>query len=217
MTSLPTTEFGLPFDKRFAEPASPEQIARAADALANKGGFVVEVVDTVADARSTVNRLLKEGARVFTALSETLRVSGLEADIAESGRFEPLRPKLLALRASGHIAEMRALGQAPEVVVGSAHAVTEDGRVLIASASGSQIGPTCYGASRAILVVGAQKVVPDLTTALARIETYAYPLEDARVRRASGRPSTLGKILIFNHEWFPNRTTIVLVREPIGF
>jgi hypothetical protein len=130
MTPLPTTESGLPIDERFSQPASPEQLARAAGALASNGGFLVEVVDTVADARETVLGLLNEGDKVFTVSSETLRVSGLEADITESGRYEPIRPKLLALRAEGRMAEVRALGQAPDVVVGSVQAVTEDGRVV---------------------------------------------------------------------------------------
>ena len=108
-------------------------------------------------------------------------------------------------------------GAAPEVVVGSVHAVTEDGLMLAASASGSQLGSYAAGAERAFWVVGAQKVVPDLETALRRIRTYCLPRETDRLRQEMGRDSFIGKILIIEREAFPDRGTVVLVREPIGF
>jgi hypothetical protein len=68
-----------------------------------------------------------------------------------------------------------------------------------------------------ILIVGAQKIVPDLATALHRIETYALPLEDARARAAYGQSSAVNKLLVINAEPFPGRTTVVLVRQAIGY
>ena len=217
MSSLPVTRLGLTIDERFSSPASPEQIDRAGLALTTEGGFVVEIVGTVARARALVHELLREGDSVLTVSSQTLREPGLEKDINESGRYNALRPKMITLRAEGRMKEVRSLGSTPDVVLGSVHAVTEDGRIVVASASGSQIGPYCYGATRCILVIGAQKVVPDLTAALKRVETYAYPLEDLRVNEETGNRSSLGKILIFNREWFPNRTTVVIAREVVGF
>jgi hypothetical protein len=217
MSTLPLTRLGLPIDEDFARPATPEQIDRAGLALSSEGGFVVEIVGTIARARAAVHELLNDGDSVLTVSSQTLRVSGLEADINESGQYDALRPQMLALRAEGRMREVRTMGSSPDVVVGSAHAITEDGRILVASASGSQIGPYCYGAARCVLVVGAQKIVPDLESALRRIETYAYPLEDLRVNDESANRSSLSKILIFNREWFPNRTTLVIVREAVGF
>jgi LUD domain len=217
MSNLPVTRLGLPIDRQFQSPASPEQIQRAGLALSTEGGFVVEIVGTVARARATVHDLMSQGDSVLTVSSQTLRLSGLEADINESGRYDALRPKLLALRAEGRMKDVRAVGSSPDVVVGSVHAVTEDGRIVVASASGSQIGPYCYGAARCILVVGAQKIVPDVATALQRVETYAYPLEDLRVNDETGNRSTLGKILIFNREWIPNRTTVVICKAAVGF
>ncbi len=81
------------------------------------------------------------------------------------------------------------LGAGPEVVVGSVHAVTETGELVIASATGSQLAPYAAGAGKAIWVVGGQKVVPDLATALKRIQYYSYPmggfaLEKQRENRA---------------------------------
>jgi len=113
--------------------------------------------------------------------------------------------------------EMRQLAASPDWVVGSVHAVTEDGTLVAASASGSQFGPFSSGAAKAIFVVGAQKVVPDLETALRRIKSYSYPKEDTRMREKYNMPSALLKILIMNGDWPATRSTVVLIRESIGF
>ncbi|MFF4778775.1 LUD domain-containing protein [Microtetraspora fusca] len=216
MTTTHTTDTGLPIDIRFARSATEEQLHRTAAALREKG-YAVEIVDTAAEARAVVTRLLPTDKSIFTVSSETLRVSGLDDDINASERFDAVRPKLMRLREEGRFDEMRTLGAAPDVVIGSVHAVTEDGRLLTASGSGSQLGPYSFSAGRAIWVVGSQKIVPDLDEAMRRIQTYAYPREDARAREAYGTPALLSKILIVNNEMFPDRITVVLVREPIGF
>jgi hypothetical protein len=112
--------------------------------------------------------------------------------------------------------EMRQLAAAPDWVVGSVHAVTEQGSILIASASGSQIGPVVSGAGHVILVVGGQKIVPDFDTALRRIYDYCFPLEDLRARQAYGVPSGVNNLLTIN-KVIPGRISAILVREPLGF
>ena len=109
------------------------------------------------------------------------------------------------------------MGASPDVIVGSVHAVTEEGEVLIASATGSQLGPYSAGAETVIWVVGAQKVVKDLATGLRRLREYAYPLEDARARVAYGKPTVLAKILIVAQEARPGRIHLILCREKLGF
>ncbi|MEV0699620.1 LUD domain-containing protein [Saccharopolyspora sp. NPDC050389] len=112
---------------------------------------------------------------------------------------------------------MRTYAATPDVVVGSVHAATEDGHLVVASEDGEQLGPYSYTAGMAVWVVGAQKVVPSIAAALRRIETYSYPLEDNRSRALRGRPVALSKILIVSKETSPGRAHVVLVREPIGF
>jgi hypothetical protein len=113
--------------------------------------------------------------------------------------------------------EMRTLAASPDYVVGSAHAVTEDGSLLIASASGSQLGPLVSGAEHVILVIGAQKIVADIDTGLRRIYEYCFPLEDARARQAYGVPSGVNNIHIINRAITPGRVTVVFVKERLGF
>ena len=214
--TLTSTPHGLALDESFAVPASEERIQRTAAALREKG-YDVHVVDDAAQARTLVNDLLPEDKSVFTSSSETLRLSGIDDDINESGRYRAVRPQLLELREEGRFEEMRVAGSAPDVVVGSMHAVTEDGRLLAASGSGSQLSLYSYAAAKAIWVIGAQKIVPDLDAAMRRIETYSYPLEDQRFRALVDTPAMLSKILIMDGEMFPDRVTVVLVREQIGF
>jgi hypothetical protein len=200
----------------FAELASPARVSAAAAALLAHG-IDAEVVATGAQARDRVLELLPDGAEVFNNTSRTLEVTGIADEIERSGRYQAIRLRLYQMDREMQKDEMRRLGASPDYVVGSVHAVTEQGSLLIASASGSQLGPLASGAGRVILVVGGQKVVPDLETGLRRLEQYCYPLENERALRAYGVPSGLNNILIINRVLVPGRVTVILVREPLGF
>jgi hypothetical protein len=154
---------------------------------------------------------------VFTGASETLRLSGIEEDINNSGRYEAIRPRGLAMDRATQMDEIRRMLASPDVIVGSVAALTETGSLVIASASGSQLPGYAGGADRAIWIVGAQKVVPDLSTALRRVEDHCLPLESARAQAAYGQPSAINRLLILNAEPHPGRGTVLLLREAIGF
>jgi LUD domain len=200
----------------FADPAPAERLERAAAALTGHG-FTVEILDDVAAARTRIKDLIPEGASVFTGASETLRLSGIEEDISASGRYQAVRPRVLAMDRATQADDIRRLLASPDVAVGSVAAVTETGSLVIASASGSQLPGYAGGAARAIWIVGAQKVVSDLDTALRRVEEHCLPLEDARARVAYGYPSAVNRLLILNAEFQPGRGTVLLLREAIGF
>ncbi|MFR9787452.1 LUD domain-containing protein [Streptomyces sp. MB22_4] len=200
----------------FADPAPAQSLERAATAL-TAHGFTVEILDDAAAARTRVRDLIPEGAGVFTGASETLRLSGIAEDINDSGRYDAIRPRVLAMDRATHMNEIRRLTAGPDVIVGSVHAVTETGSLVIASGSGSQLPGNAGGAARAIWVVGAQKVVPDLPTALRRVEDHCLPLESARTQAVHGWPSAVNRLLVLNAEFVPGRGTVLLLREAIGF
>ncbi len=200
----------------FATPVPAQRLDRAATAL-RAHGFTVEILDDAASARSRVSDLIPDGASVFTPASETLRRSGIDADINASGRYQALKPRVLAMDRATRADDIRRLTAVPDVVVGSVAALTETGSLVVASASGSQLPAYAGGAAHAIWIVGAQKVVPDLNTALHRVEDYALPLESARARLAYGRPSAINRLLILNAEPQPGRGTVLLLHEAIGF
>jgi LUD domain len=201
---------------QFTDPAPAERLERTAAAL-TAHGFSVEILDDVAAARARIKDLIPEGTSVFTGASETLRLSGIEEDINASGRYDAIRPRVLAMDRATEADDIRRLIASPDVEVGSVAAVTETGSLVIASASGSQLPGYAGGASRAIWIIGAQKVVADLSTALRRVEEHCLPLEDARAQVAYGYPSAVNRLLILNAEFLPGRGTVLLLREAIGF
>jgi|SRR5689334_7260445 len=200
----------------YADPAPEDRLERAAEALAAHG-FNVETLGDVAAARARIQALIPEGASVFTGASETLRQSGIEADISTSGRYDAIRPRVLAMDRATEADSIRRLLASPDVAVGSVHAVTETGSLVIASGSGSQLPGYAGGAARVIWVVGAQKIVPDLETGLRRVAEHCLPLESARTQAAYGSPSAVNRLLILNAEPYPGRGTVLLLREAIGF
>jgi hypothetical protein len=200
----------------FTDPAPAACLERAAAAL-TAHGFTVEILDDAAAARARVAELIPEGASVLTVSSETLRLSGIDADVNASGRYRAVKPRALAMDRVAHADEYRRLLAAPDVIVGSVNAVTEDGSLVTASASGSQLPGYAGGAARAIWVIGAQKVVPDLSAALRRVEEHALPLENTRALEAYGVPSAVNRLLVLNAEYQPARGHVLLLREAIGF
>lgn len=161
--------------------------------------------------------MIPSGVTVLTAASETLSALGITDEIDASGRFNALRPEVMKLDFRTQADERRRLVGVPDVIVGSVQAITEDGCVVCASATGSQLAAYAYGAGRVIWIVGAQKIVPDIEAAFRRIREHCYPLEDERARRVYGQPSSISKALVIEREVFPGRTTIVLVPEALGF
>lgn len=203
-------------NKQFATLASEESIKKTALAL-EANNMKVLVVENREDAKRQVLELLPEGAEVFTMSSVTLDETGVAKEINESGKYNSIRNKLYAMDRNTQGREMAKLGAAPDWVVASVHAVAEDGHLLIASNTGSQLSAEAYGGGKVIFVVGTQKIVKDTEEGLRRIYEYCLPLEDARAQKAYGMGSNVSKILIINKEVMPDRITVILVKEKLGF
>jgi hypothetical protein len=202
-------------NEEFARPADTLAIERAAEALRGHG-FEVEIVDDGEAARDLVLSLVPEGAEVGEGASATLQTIGVTPVIDTSGRYDAVRMRTRAMDRATQMREIRKLGAAPDFQVNSVQAITEDGRMVAASMTGSQLGPIGFGAGRVILVVGSQKIVPDLAAAFRRIEEYSFPIEDENLQKAYGRHSAINKMLVLNAEFIPGRVTVILVRQPVG-
>jgi acyl-CoA hydrolase len=178
-------------------------------------GFGVEVVDDLAAARKTVLARIPHGARVWRNTSITLDEAGISAEIdAADGPYESVRLKVTAQNFASR--QMKELAAAPDYAVGSVHAITQDGELLIGSASGSQFPTVAWGADNVVLAAGLQKVVPDLETARRRVREHSLPLENVRAQEAYGQNSRLNKTLEIYGE-MPGRIHLVLIRQVIGF
>jgi acyl-CoA hydrolase len=195
----------------------PDDQALAATVVAlEEHGFSVEVVDDSDAARSAVLARIPAGSSVMTNTSVTLDQTGIADAINDGGPYESARNKMLALDFATQAQQMKAIGGQPDYALGSVHAITRDGTLVIASASGSQLASYAWGAANVIFVAGAQKLVPTLQAAHERIYQHSLKLEDARAQAAYGQHSQVGKILEI-HQELPGRIHIVLIRQPVGF
>lgn len=198
--------------------AKKETIDKAIAAL-KINGIDARFVGNKEEAKRLVLEFIPEGSEVMTMTSTTLETIGLSGEInRKKSKFKPVRDALLSMDRITQTQEMNRLGAAPEYVLGSVHAVTVDGHVLIASNTGSQLPAYAYAALHVIWVVGAQKIVKDTEEGLKRIYEHSLPLESERAKKAYGVPgSSVNKILIINKEVQPGRMTLILVNEVLGF
>jgi hypothetical protein len=179
-------------------------------------GFSVDVVDELDAARDAVLARIPHGASVMTNTSVTLEESGIAHAINSSGNYDSARNRMMAMDSATQAREMKAIAGQADYSLGSVHAVTRDGALLIASASGSQLAAYAWGTAHVIFVAGTQKLVPDLETARERIYQHSLPLEDGRALAAYGMNSRVGKLLEI-HQENPGRIHIVLIRQRVGF
>jgi hypothetical protein len=210
----PGTERSL--SRRYATLADEASVRTATAALEANGITVLRAGDT-AQAKDLILGMIPEGSEVHHGASESLEASGITDEIEKSGRYEAVRPRIWSMDRATQADEIRRMAAAPNVMLGSVHAVTETGSLIAASASGSQLGPYASGAGQVILLVGTQKIVPDVEDGMRRINEYVFPLEDARAQAAYGVHSGVNKVLIVNRENTPGRTTVVFVDEVLGF
>lgn len=204
-------------DNSWAQIPVDELIEKTADAL-RANNFDVEIVKDGDSAREKVLKLIPQKAEVMTMTSETLETTGIAAEINESGKYDAVKPRLYVMDREKDGLKMQKMGAAPEWAIGSVHALTQDGKVVVASNSGSQLPAYAYGSQHVIWVVGAQKIVKDLNQAFERVEEYSLPLESDRASKAYGVPgSYVSKLLVINQEVVPNRIKIILVKENLGF
>ena len=200
----------------WAAVATEAEIQKTAAALGERG-FTVQVVEDADAARDAVLGLIPDGSEVHQGSSATLDEIGVTNAINTSDRFNAVRPRLFAMDRATQGAEIRKLASAPEYMLGSVHAITQTGSLVTASMSGSQLGPYASGAGKVILVAGTNKIVSDLDEAFRRIDEHSLPLESARAQLAYGISSSVNKVLVMNAEIVPNRTTVILVKESLGY
>lgn len=195
-----------------------EVIIKKTVSALKENGIEAVVVENGQEAKEKVLFMLPQKAEVMTMTSVTLDTVGISKEINDSGKYVSVRNKLYSLNRETQGKEMQQIGAAPEFVVGSVQAVTEDGKVVVSSNSGSQLPAYTYGSSKVIWVVGTQKITKDLDGAMKRIYDYVLPLENERAHKVYGVPgSFVSKLLVINREIMSGRITLILVKESLGF
>jgi L-lactate utilization protein LutC len=205
----------LPIQRDFVSPANDETLQQVAERMRERNIEVV-IVNNGEEARQAVLERIPKGSEVHSGKSKTLLDSGIFDAIMDQNQYNALRHQMLKMDRKTQGKEIRKLIAAPDFMLGSVNAITEAGILVIASATSSQIGPYSNTAGKLILVVGSQKIVPDLEAAFRRIREHVQPWEEEQVRKAANMGTFIGKILIIEREWVKERMTVILVREPIG-
>jgi hypothetical protein len=203
-------------EKQFSDLAADEQIEKAKNSL-TQNGIEVFIAENGQEAKEKVLQILPEGAEIMNMTSVTLTDIGIAKEILESGKYNAVRNLFAKMDKVAQASEMRKLGAGPDWTIGSVHAVTEDGKVIVASATGSQLPAYAYGAQNVVWVVGAQKIVKDLDEGMKRVYEYVLPLESQRAMKAYGQASSVNKLFILNKEVASGRIKMIIVKEKLGF
>lgn len=198
---------------------SSELVAATVKALTTNH-FQAAVVNTRTDALQRVKDLVPAGASVMNGSSRTLEDIGF-MDYLKQGQhgWRNLHADVLAEPDMAKQGELRRRAVLSDVYLGSAHAVTQEGELLIASNTGSQLPHLAFTSPLVILVVGAEKIVPNLAAAFERLKTIVIPREDERMKTAYGIGTTHSKTLILHREnpMLRRNFHVILVNEKLGF
>ncbi len=186
--------------------------------VAGSKNLKTHIVGNKAEALEKIKSLINAGATVMTGSSKTLEEIGF-VDLLKSGNHPWKNLKNAILNEVDPVKknELRNQSVFANYFLGSVHAITEDGELIVGSASGSQIPSYAFTSSNVIWVVGAQKVVPNLEEGLNRLKNYVVPLEDARMKELGQSGTALSEIWIFNKSIMPRNLNLILVKESLGF
>lgn len=181
-----------------------------------QNGFNVLIANSSKDAVTAIEKLIPVGSEVMDNTSKTLDDTGIR-ELLHSDKYNSVHQKMLTMDRDTEARKMQEMRSVNDYAIGSVHAVTQDGKIMIASGTGSQLPAYAFGAKNVVLVAGTNKIVKNLDDGYNRIYTHSLPLESIRVQSAYGMPhSNVRRILIMNSEASP-RTTILLVKENLGF
>jgi L-lactate utilization protein LutC len=177
-----------------------------------------ELVDTKEDVLKILKKLIPSGSEIMTSGSTTLQEIGF-TDLLKSKNHDwiNIKDELLSEKNPEKQNELRKKSVTSKYFIGSIHAVSKDGEILVASASGSQIPSYAFSSDNVIWIVGTQKIVSTHEDLFKRLNEYVFPLENERMKKEGYPGSTIGKILLFEREIMPRKINLIFVNEKLGF
>jgi len=194
-----------------------ETIAETVENL-QANGFEVVVAESAAEALETLQSHIPEGVSVMNGHSTTLEEIGFIEYLTEGDHeWESLPDEIWSIDDDAERQAARRQSQTADYFLGGINAVAQTGELVAADRSGSRIGAYPFAASNVVIVSGVNKIVSTLDDALDRLESVAYPLENERAKDAYGVESAIAKQLVFRKELDEGRTTVVLIREDLGY
>jgi len=156
-----------------------EKVARKIIKNLEKRRMTGSYTASAAEARNEIVAMIPQGATVFRCGSMTAVDIGLWEAIAALPQvklIDPYRPELS--REEG--LELRRQGMTADIMIAGSNAITLDGRLVNLDGMGNRVAAMAFGPKKVILVVGMNKVAPDLESAMARVKHYAAPVNNIR-------------------------------------
>ncbi len=199
--------------------ASKESLKKTIAALQNKNFKPIQV-NTKAEALAKIKALIPKGASVMNGTSVTLeQIRYLKYLKSDKHPWDDLHAKITAENNDTKRHKLRKQSVLSDYYLGSVHALTEDGQLVIASNTGSQLPHIVFTSPNLIFVVSTKKIVSDLNEAMRRVEEHATPLEDKRLMEAMNSHTQLNKIVILKNDpdFLGRQIHIILVEENLGF
>ncbi|OYR63337.1 lactate utilization protein [Halorubrum ezzemoulense] len=207
------TEINAELDELPDDETVEETVANLAER-----GFDVLVVDDADEALETVTAQIPDEASVMNGHSTTLEEIGFDEFLSEGDHeWESLPDQIWSIDDDAERQAARRDSQTADYFLGGINAVAQTGELVAADLSGSRIGAYPFAAGNVVIVTGINKIVPTLSDAFDRLESVAYLLENERAQEAYGAESAIAKQLVYRRETEEGRTTVVLVREQLGY
>ncbi|MBS3092485.1 lactate utilization protein [Candidatus Pacearchaeota archaeon] len=203
--------------KQFIKMPDEKELKETVEAIKSRGINVI-VVENKKEALDEIKKIIPDGAEIMNGSSTTLNEIGfIDYLKLKEHEWKNVNEEILKENDMVKQTELRRKGVTAEYFLGSVNAIAKTGEIVACDASGSRVTAYPFAAKNLILVAGTQKITSNLDEAMKRVREYVYPLEDERAKKAYGMPSAIGKWVIIEKEMFPNRTTLILVKEKLGF
>jgi L-lactate utilization protein LutC len=160
---------------KWAELADEDTVKRTSEALRARG-VRVDFLQTREEGLKRLIERIPTGAEVMTGSSTTLKEIGF-VDLLKGGKHQwnNLKDEIVKEKDPLKQMELRKRSVTAEYFLGSVHAVTQSGEVIIASNTGSQLPSYAFSSNNVVWVVGAQKIVLNLEEGMRRVREYCLP------------------------------------------
>ncbi len=135
---------------------------------------------TAAQAKEEVIAMITPGASVFRCGTMTAGETGLWESIAELPEVKLIDPYEPGILPEEGLARRRQ-GMTADFMIASSNAVTLDGKLVNLDGMGNRVAAMAFGPKKVILMVGMNKVTPDLESAMAKVKHYAAPVNNIRL------------------------------------
>ncbi len=185
-----------------------------------KRGYLVTVVKDGKAALEEIKNTIPSDSSIMNGSSVTLEQIGF-VDYLKSGehKWNNLHGAIFAEKDPEKQALLRKQALSSDYYLGSVHALSETGEFVVASNTGSQLSHVVFSSPNLIFVVSTKKIVPNLESALKRLEEHVVPLENQHMMEKYNMGTTLNKIVIFKGEspMMGRKIKFILVEKDLGF